>query len=176
MPRFDHRREDFLACPEHAGEIDPDGLLEHRRLERHGGREAAGQPGVGEQALDGTEMHGCGIQRRVELVLFPDIGREACGARADLGGDFLERFLAPGDQRDPRATAGQQLRGDEADPARSAGHHDVLAVKVHQVRPSTFAALSLRMPGMTSSRNPTSFAPAIHLSGWISGKSLPNSI
>ena len=47
---------------------------------------------------------------------------------------------------------------------------------VHQASPRTFAALSFMIPGITSSRKPTSLAAAIHLSGWISGKSLPNSI
>src|SRR5690606_9111792 len=42
--------------------------------------------------------------------------------------------------------------------------------------PCTLAALSFMISGMTSSRKPTSAAAAIHLSGWISGKSVPNSI
>src|SRR5690606_179510 len=48
--------------------------------------------------------------------------------------------------------------------------------RVAHASPSTFAALSFMIPGITSSRKPTSLAAAIHLSGWISGKSLPNSI
>jgi len=42
--------------------------------------------------------------------------------------------------------------------------------------PSTRAAFSLRMSGSTSSLNPTSCAAAIHFSGVMSGKSLPNII
>src|SRR6478735_6248509 len=49
-------------------------------------------------------------------------------------------------------------------------------VGIAHANPSTRAALSFMIPGMTSSRKPTSCAAAIHLSGWISGKSLPNSI
>src|SRR3990167_9137754 len=66
------------------------------------------------------------------------------------------------------ARSGERVRQPQpvADVAGVAGH----------ASPSTRAALSFMMPGMTSSRKPTSAAAAIHLSGWISGKPLPNSI
>ena len=55
------------------------------------------------------------------------------GVLADPGDRLVEQFLAPRDQRHPRAAARQQLRGDETDPARAAGDDDVLAVEVHQL-------------------------------------------
>ena len=90
----------FWIAQNTLSQVDPDGLLETRRVERDERGEAAGQPGIGEQRLDRAEMRRGGIERGVELVLLADVGGKARGVVADLGRLLVEHLLAPRDQRD----------------------------------------------------------------------------
>src|SRR5204862_3810662 len=70
----------------------------------------------------------------------------------------------------------QHARGGAADAGRGAGDDDMPAGEIGHFSPSSPAAFSLRISGITSSRKPASSASFIHLSGVIKGKSEPNSI
>ncbi len=103
-----------------------------KRAESHSAERAElGVAGRRQHEVDPAELLDGGVDGRLDLRLVRDVGAQADGAAADLGGDGLGLGEVEVDERSAPALGDHPLGGGAADAAGAAGDEQDRVVEAH---------------------------------------------